>query len=183
MRVWLVRHGATTAPPGVAIGSSNPPLSALGWEQARQLAAELASRPLARVLSSDLERAVATAHTIAIPHHLDVEPTASLREIDFGAWEGRSLADLWSEDAPAARAWEDDIRCTPSTFGESLADVENRVSGFWRSFDQQPDGAEIAIVAHRCSLAVLQAVLTGESLEEAFAPEGDFAAAVAVVAS
>jgi len=182
-RVWLVRHGATTAPPGVAIGSSNPPLSALGWEQARHVAAELASRPLARVLSSDLERAIATAHTVAIPHHLDVEPTASLREIDFGAWEGRSLADLWSEDPQAARAWEDDIRRTPSTFGESLADVESRVTGFWRSLGPPPDGIEIAIVAHRCILAVLRAVLTGESLEEAFTPQLDFATAMAVVAS
>jgi len=42
--LWLVRHGATTAEPGVAIGSSDPPLSDEGLEQARRLADDLARR-------------------------------------------------------------------------------------------------------------------------------------------
>jgi broad specificity phosphatase PhoE len=180
-QVWLVRHCATTAPPGVAIGATDPPLSDKGWEQARRLAVELADKPLARVLSSDLKRALATADAIAAPHHLVVEPTPAFREIDFGAWEGRSLADLWSEEPQAAKAWEDDIRSTPSTFGERLSDLESRVGGFWQLI-QPPEAGDIAVVAHRCSLAVLRAVITGESIEEAFAAQLDLAQAVAVVA-
>ncbi|HEV2033586.1 MAG TPA: histidine phosphatase family protein [Candidatus Dormibacteraeota bacterium] len=181
MRVWLVRHGATTAPPGVAIGATDPPLSDQGYEQAGRLAAELAHMPLARVLSSDLKRALATADAIATPHRLVVESTPALREIDFGAWEGRSLADLWSEEPQAAKAWEDDIRCTPSTFGEDLAGLERRVQGFWRHL-RLTDGGELAIVGHRCSLAVLRARVTGESLEEAFSTTLEMGAAVGVLA-
>ena len=180
-RVWLVRHGATTAPPGVAIGATDPPLSDQGYEQAGRLAAELAPVPLARVLSSDLKRALATADVIATPHHLVVEPAAALREIDFGAWEGRSLADLWSEEPQAAKAWEDDIRSTPSTFGECLADLERRVQVFWRLV-QPLGGGDVAIVGHRCSLAVLRACMTGESLEEAFSTELEMGTALMVVA-
>ena len=180
-QVWLVRHCATTAPLGVAIGATDPPLSDQGREQARRLAGELARKPLVRVLSSDLKRARATADAIVTPHHLVVEPTPALREIDFGAWEGRSLADLWSEDPQAAKAWEDDIRSTPSAFGERLSDLESRVGGFWRLI-HAPETGDIAIVAHRCSLAVLRAVITGESLEEAFSMELGLAEAVAVVA-
>ncbi len=180
-RVWLVRHAATTAPPGVAIGATDPPLSDQGREQARRVAAELARMPLARVLSSDLQRALATADAIATPHHLVVEPTPALREIDFGGWEGRSLAGLWSEEPHAAKAWEDDIRSTPLAFGERLSDVENRVGGFWHQV-HPPDAGELAIVAHRCSLAVLRAMITGESIEEAFSTQLDLAQAVAVVA-
>lgn len=179
-RVWLIRHAATTAPPGVAIGATDPPLSDQGREQARRLAAELARVPLARVLSSDLRRAAATADAIATPHHLVVEPTPSLREIDFGAWEGRSLADLWSEEPQTAKAWDDDLRSTPSTFGEDLDHVERRVAAFWRRLHPL-DRGEIAIVAHRCSLAVLRAVITGESMEEAFSTQLDLGQAVAVV--
>lgn len=181
MRVWLVRHGATTAPPGVAIGATDPPLSDQGYEQAGRLAAELARMPLARVLSSDLKRALATADAIATPHRLVVEPTPALREIDFGAWEGRSLADLWSEEPQAAKAWEDDIRCTPSTFDEDLAGLERRVQGFWQQLHPTDDG-ELAIVGHRCSLAVLRACVTGESLEEAFSTTLEMGAAVVVLA-
>jgi broad specificity phosphatase PhoE len=181
-RVWLVRHGATTAPPGVAIGATDPALSDEGYEQAGRLAAELAGIPLTRVLSSDLRRALATADAIATPHRLVVESTPALREIDFGAWEGRSLGDLWSEDPAAAKAWEDDIRSTPSTFGENLADLERRVQEFWREARPSSRG-EVAIVGHRCALAVLRACVTGESLEEAFTTQLDMGRAVAVVAS
>jgi broad specificity phosphatase PhoE len=180
-RVWLVRHGATTAPHGVAIGVTDPPLSDQGYQQAGRLAAELAHVALARVLSSDLKRALATADAIATPHRLVVESTPALREIDLGAWEGRSLSDLWLEEPQAAKAWEDDIRSTPSTFGEDLAGLERRVQSFWRLV-HPADGGEIAIVGHRCSLAVLRACVTGESLEEAFSTQLEMGAAVEVLA-
>lgn len=181
-RVWLVRHGATTAVPGAAIGSTDIPLSGEGLAQAGRLAAELASRPLARVLSSDLRRALSTADVIAAPHHLIVEATPAFREIDFGTWEGRSLADLWLEDPHAARAWEGDLRATPPAFGEDFADLQRRVEGYWRSAGPMGDG-EIAIVAHRCSLAVLRALITDESMEEAFSIPMGLGVAVAVSAS
>jgi probable phosphoglycerate mutase len=179
--VWLVRHGATTAPPGAAIGATDLPLSDEGREQARHLAAGLASRPLVRVLSSDLMRAMSTADAIAAPHHLVVEPARGLREIDFGAWEGRSLGDLWTEQPQAAKAWEKDIRSTPPTFAESLAGVQIRVEDFWLGI-RPPDNGELAVVAHRCSLAVLRALITGESIEEAFSSEFEVGKAVAVLA-
>jgi broad specificity phosphatase PhoE len=181
-RVWLIRHGATTAPPGVAIGATDPPLSDEGYRQAGRLAAELGGIPLTRVMSSDLKRALATADAIATPHRLAVEATPALREIDFGAWEGRSLGDLWSEDPDAAEAWEYDIRSTPSSFGENLADLERRVVSFWREVYPR-NGDEVAIVGHRCSLAVLRACVTGESLEEAFSTQLGMGQAVVVVPS
>ena len=179
--VWLVRHGATTAPPGAAIGVTDLPLSDEGREQARHLSADLADRPLVQVLSSDLMRAMSTADVIAAPHHLVVEAARALREIDFGAWEGRSLADLWLEEPQAAKAWENDIRSTPPTFGESLAGVQSRVQAFWRGI-RPPGVGEVAVVAHRCSLAVLRALITGESMEEAFSSEFELGEAVAVMA-
>jgi broad specificity phosphatase PhoE len=181
-RVWLIRHGATTAPPGVAIGATDPPLSDEGYRQAGRLATELGGIPLTRVLSSDLKRALATADAIATPHRLAVEATPALREIDFGAWEGRSLGDLWSEDPDAAKAWEDDIRSTPSSFGENLVDLERRVVSFWHEV-YPLTGGEVAIVGHRCSLAVLRACVTGESLEEAFSTQLGMGQAVVVVPS
>ena len=181
-RIWLIRHGATTAPAGAAIGATDPPLSDEGFRQAGRLAVELSEMPLARVLSSDLKRALSTADAIATPHRLVVESTPALREIDFGAWEGRSLGDLWSEDPDAAQAWEDNIRSTPSSFGENLADLERRLVTFWREVHRL-NGGEVAIVGHRCSLAVLRACVTGESLEEAFSTHLGMGEAVVVVPS
>jgi broad specificity phosphatase PhoE len=170
-RVWLIRHGASTASPGLAIGASDPPLSELGRAQARSLAGLLAARPLVRVLSSDLRRAVETATAIAAPHRVVVESTRALREIDFGQWEGRDLSDLWVEDPAAGRAWERDVRQTPMSFGENTDDVERRVADFWRRTSTLPLPAtgEIAVVGHGGSLAALRALIAGEPLADTIA--------------
>ncbi len=182
-RIWLIRHGESIRKPGSVIGVTDPPLSDAGIEQARRLGAAMAAHPLVRVLSSDRRRALATARLVAQPHGLHVETAAALREIDFGAWEGRSLADLWSEDPEAARAWEEDLRSTPSSFGESLSDLESRVATFWSSLRPLPPVGEVAIVAHRGSLAVLGALITGSPMAEAFASGLELGAAVALVAA
>jgi broad specificity phosphatase PhoE len=165
MRVWLVRHAAPTTPAGITVGAGDPPLSVAGRAQARAIAASLAERPLTRVWTSDLRRAVETATLIAAPHRLAVESTAALRELDFGAWEGRDLRDLWHEDPDAARAWEADITQAPRTFGESVRDLEQRVRDFWNRIEVT---GEIAVVAHRGSLAALQTVITGLPFGECF---------------
>lgn len=163
-RVWLVRHGASTAPRGLAIGVSDPPLSQLGRAQANSAAAALAARPLRRVFSSDLARAVETATIIAARHQLAVETCIAMREIDFGTWEGRDLSDLWVEDSAAARAWEHDVRHTPPSFGESVGDLERRVATFWNQISALPGPGEIAIVGHGGSLAALRALISREPI-------------------
>lgn len=145
---------------------SDPPLSEVGRDQARSVASALAARPLVRVISSDLKRAVETAAIVAAPHRVAVETTAALREIDFGAWEGRDLSKLWSEDPAAARAWEANFRLTPLSFGESVSDLEHRVGAFWK---QLAPAGEIAIVGHGGSLAALRALISNEPIEPSMA--------------
>jgi alpha-ribazole phosphatase/probable phosphoglycerate mutase len=151
----------------VAVGSSDPPLSEEGRKQAAALAGQLAVAELTRVFSSDLARALQTARPIAARHRLPVEAVPALREIDFGAWEGRELSGLWADERDAARAWEEDIRQTPASFSESFDQLERRVLGWWRALPK-PAG-DIAVVAHRGSLAILSAAITGRSIEDAFA--------------
>jgi broad specificity phosphatase PhoE len=179
-RVWLIRHGASVVPAGVAIGASDPAMSELGREQAMQLAGRLHDRPVSAVWSSDSLRARDTAWLVAEPHRLAVHITPALREIDFGSWEGRFLGDLWQEDPEAARAWESDLRRTPPAFGETVAQLELRVAQFWSELEPSARGREVAVVAHRGSLAALRAVITRCSFVSAFASPMDLGAAEAV---
>ena len=165
VRVWLLRHGASTTPAGVTIGAGDPPLSDAGRAEAERLTRSLAARPLVAVWSSDLRRAAATAAIVAAPHGLAVATTRALRELDFGAWEGRALGELWHEDPDAAGAWEADITATPGTFGESVADLVKRVAEFWHRVELS---GETVVVAHRGSLAALQALITEEPFASAF---------------
>ena len=177
-RVWLIRHGASTASPGLAIGVSNPPLSDLGRAQARNIALALSARPLVRVISSDLRRAMETATIIAARHRIAVETSAALREIDFGTWEGRDLRDLWLEDPAAAGAWERDVRVTPRDFGESVSDLERRVAAFWKESSPLPATGEIAIVGHGGSLAALRALISHEAIATAIGSRLDVGAMI-----
>lgn len=175
--LWLVRHGASTAPAGVAIGSSDPPLSLAGRLQAVILGVELANRPLTAVYSSDMLRAINTAKKIGAAHKLPVQIDSRLRELDFGAWEGRRLADLWIEEPEAASAWERDLGATPLSFAEDVAQMEARVAAFWQDASAPARGA-LAVVAHRGSLAVLQALATGAPVDSIFAAGFELGTAV-----
>lgn len=167
--VWLVRHGRTNAPRGVALGSTDLPLNEPGRLESKRLAAELASRRLSRVVASDLLRARQTAEFVAAPHGVAVELNPDLRELDFGRWEGRLLSDLWVECPGEAAAWETDLRQMPSQFGESFPALEARVGRVAARLRAAPDRAEIAVVAHRGSLAVLHALLTGKEFRASWA--------------
>src|SRR5207245_3282985 len=122
MTLWLARHAEAEWPAGAALGQADPELSVGGHRTAAALAAAFADRRLDRVIASDLCRARQTAETVAAPRGLEVETWPELREVDFGAWEGRRLADLWTEDPEAAARWEADSRCFPAGFGESYAE-------------------------------------------------------------
>jgi 2,3-bisphosphoglycerate-dependent phosphoglycerate mutase len=78
---------------GIATGWLGGRLSALGREQARELGAR--RRGIARVYSSDLNRAVETA-AIAFPDR-PVTLDWRLRECDYGAWNGMPRERLVSE--------------------------------------------------------------------------------------
>lgn len=143
-------------------------MSPAGVAQAEDLAAELANRRLDRIFASDSLRAAATARIIAKAHGLPVRTDKRLQELDFGEWEGRRLAELWAEEPEAARGWEADFWTTPASFGESVHELNGRVREFWAESLAHVD-AEVVVVAHRGSLAVLRALITGTALERAFA--------------
>lgn len=165
--IWLVRHGAADWPPGLALGWSDPPLSPRGVREAEGAATALASRILEAVHSSDLRRAAETATLVARPHGLAPTLSRDLRELDFGAWEGRPLSALWREQPEQARAWEADLRRTPPSFGEPATTLEARAARFAAGLRAAPRG-EVAVVAHRGSLAALEAALTGTELAATF---------------
>lgn len=82
--------------------------------------------PDAPIVSSDLQRAAATADVLNPKMRLPHDP--KLREINFGAWELRNFADVEAEDPATIRAyWETPGDVAPPQ-GESWNAVTNRVN-------------------------------------------------------
>ncbi|GAA4916988.1 histidine phosphatase family protein [Nesterenkonia rhizosphaerae] len=126
--VLLVRHGRTTAnATGLLAGrTAGVRLDDVGCDQAALTADRLAAVPLVAVVSSPLERCQQTAQYI-----LDRQvgtPYApvdhGLTECDYGQWQGRTLAELATDDL-----WPK-VQTQPSAVvfpeGESMAEMQAR---------------------------------------------------------
>ncbi|MFM7060298.1 MAG: histidine phosphatase family protein [Actinomycetes bacterium] len=133
--ILLARHGQTGANrDGLLVGRIDPPLTALGVEQAERLGDVLARSGAIRVVSSPLERTRRTAAAIAARLDLEVEIDERIVEMDYGAWDGTPLADIPIE---TWRRWRTDAGFCPPD-GESLRDVARRVGdamGEWLTAD------------------------------------------------
>src|SRR5262245_66480322 len=92
--VLIARHGETEWNREARMqGHCDAPLSAVGVAQAAALARRLAHAGLARIVSSDLGRALATARAVAEATGLAGERDAGLREQSLGAWGGSTFDD------------------------------------------------------------------------------------------
>ncbi len=97
----LARHGRTALnAEGRLRGLANPPLDAIGEEEASRLATAIVAIPHfapTRVLSSPLQRATLTAEAIAtalgVPHEADPR----FNDRDYGPWTGHPKSEVVGE--------------------------------------------------------------------------------------
>lgn len=160
-RVVLCRHGATDHNlAGRFLSRSDPPLGVRGREQCQELARKLAGFSFERCISSPMLRCLQTREIVAPATPFRVDD--ALREIDFGAWEGKTLE--WVEQhAPEEleRRRHDPARFRPSE-GESFTDVAERLRDLVAEL-QRSRG--VLVVAHRGTLGVLERLLRGLPIE------------------
>ena len=139
-RFWLVRHGPTHAKS--MIGWTDLPADLSDTAALARLNAHLP--PDAPVVSSDLQRAVATADALSPRPRMAHDP--ALREIHFGQWEARPFAEVEAETPARIRAfWEAPGDNRPPG-GESWNDLAARAHA---ALDRlQGTAPDIIIVAH-----------------------------------
>ncbi len=133
MRLYFVRHGQSEANLLKVISNRGRvhPLTALGRQQAAELAHSLASVPMVRIYSSPLLRAVQTAEIISATLNMPFDTIDALREPDCGIMEGRSDDAAWDEYKRVWKAWLDDHNYDEHIEGgESFNDVRARFGPF-----------------------------------------------------
>jgi broad specificity phosphatase PhoE len=134
-RLLLLRHASTTAVHRAAFPVDEA-LDSAGLRAATALAGRLGA---GEALCAPALRARATAAAAG----LDADVDSALAECDFGAWAGRTLADVHAADPAAAEAWMTDPDAAPHG-GESLTAFLARV-GAWLDAQAALDGRAIAI--------------------------------------
>ncbi|MCL5257601.1 MAG: histidine phosphatase family protein [Chloroflexi bacterium] len=126
-RLFLVRHGQAEVPGSVYCGQLDPPLSALGREQAKRLQSRLQGEEFEAVFSSDLTRAVQTAGIVVAGRGVEIVKMPELRELSFGEWEGLSFGDIESKHPDQLQRWIADPVGSYPPGGESLRALDDRV--------------------------------------------------------
>ena len=143
----IVRH-AHTEMAGRFCGSSDPPLSQQGLTQLELLNRKLAAYPLARIFSSDLQRARQTAEFISRRRGLQVTHLELLRELAFGSWEGLDWDQVVARDAAYAQRWLEGYPFVPAPGGEDFQDFSQRVQHAMTTIAEQVQGGCAAVVTH-----------------------------------
>jgi broad specificity phosphatase PhoE len=148
-RFFLVRHGRTAGNAERYMGWSDEPLNETGHREAATVRAALEREQIAAIYASPFLRTMDTARPLAAALGLEIEPRDTLREINFGRYQGLSKV-----DHPLKVRF--DYATTPIPGGESLADVARRSMAFMEEIAPRLRAGEtIAVVSHFWTSRVL----------------------------
>ncbi len=174
-RVTLLRHGEVEAfDQRIVRGQSDVPLSTRGIKQSGTVAEWLtrAVPDFDALYSSDLSRCQHLANRLHLSTDLDVELDPRLREQSMGEWQGRTWNEITAQDGPRVTAyWDNYVETTPPG-GESLLDLQKRVTEWWDETHARHAGKRIAVATHIGVIRTLLCSLLHIPLEDAlrFAP-------------
>lgn len=159
----LLRHGETRAG-SVYLGRTDAQLSEHGF---RQMAEALLDAPRYHaVLSSPLARCAVFAQDYAQRHGLPLHYDARFQEIDFGAWDGRSAAEIAAADAGALENfWRDPVVFTPPQ-AEPLLSFQARVLAAWQELPARYPGQRVLLVTHGGVMRIILCHLQQRPLAE-----------------
>ncbi len=151
-RLFVARHGEAVYE-SVLITDDGGSLSAIGRQQARDLAERLRGERIARVWSSSLSRAVQTAEIVAAALGVDVVVREGLREYAVG-----SLAGTDGDEAlilgPVFEAWIAGDNTAEIAGGESIKGIVERVGAVLEEIRDIHRGETVLVVSHGGAMGV-----------------------------
>ncbi len=179
-RLYFIRHGETDwNREGRLQGHTDTALNPRGRRQAAAAAKPLTGlvealavvRPMAGLpfYVSPLKRTRQTVEILRETLGLDpvaYHPEDRLKEIGFGAWEGRTWPEIRTRDPIGARDRDRDRWHFQPPGGESYAMVAERVSSWLASFDH-----DACVIAHGGIARVMMVLCGGFSRESAVAED------------
>ncbi|EDQ01635.1 histidine phosphatase family protein [Shewanella benthica] len=140
----LLRHGLPEQA-GHLLGRTNPALTEQGWQQMRRSAATL---NFDIIISSPLIRCQHFASRLATERGAELRVLPQWQELDFGLWDGKSIASLWEDERQAySQYWHDPFIHTPPE-GETSVALLARVSESINQLSRQYRGKRVLIVTH-----------------------------------
>lgn len=167
--LWLIRHPEPDeAVRGICCGSLDVPLSKKGIDQAQGVARWLSKQRLDAIYTSPSQRCVDMARWIAASRSCSVESVDTLRELNFGDFEGRSYDDIAECYPDLYREWME--RPTEVHFpnGESFRKMADRVNEVTRGLVARRPNQHIAFVTHGGPIRIILGDVLGIEADRIF---------------
>ena len=163
MRLIIVRHGETEWNKLRRVqGTTNTPLSPRGQKQARLVAKRLKGMRINAIFSSPLDRAKYTAKAIATACRAPVFIDESLKEINFGDWEGLTFEEIGARYPEQFAVWNTAPHlCVPAGKSETLAQVADRCALFVENLKKQYETGTVVAVSHSVPCKLMTALCVG----------------------
>ena len=165
LTIYFLRHGQTTlSRNNVFCGSaSDPDLTDEGREMARMFADAHTSLPWQAVYASPLRRTIATAKPLCDALNLQMELRDGLKEIGYGDWEGKSVANVSAAFHDDYLRWTADPawNAPSGANGEAANAVAQRGLQVVEEIKEKFDNGNVLIVAHKATIRVVLCALLG----------------------
>jgi broad specificity phosphatase PhoE len=164
-RLLLVRHGQSEwNAAGRIQGQIDIQLDETGRQQAQLIADRLAAEPVAAIYSSPLQRAKATAETIADRFNLPVQLDPRLMEYDFGVISGSTWNDVVEKHPEFASRWLEDPWAVPVADSEGRVNFAARVMSAIQDIIARHPVGQVVVVAHGGTFGVYLCAMLGLDL-------------------
>lgn len=161
----LMRHGEPVGGRRYR-GQIDDPLSEKGWAQME--AAVGGPVRWTRIVSSPLLRCRVFAETLASRHGLELTLDERLKEVGFGAWEGRSAVEIEQDDPGALARFKADPAGMRPPGAEPLADFRARVAAALDDLLRDHPGHHVLLVGHAGVIRMALAWALQVPLEHAY---------------
>jgi len=153
MKLYFSRHGESEANRLHIISNRQLPhfLTGNGKVQAAALAKRLHGRPIARIYTSPVPRALETAQIVSATLDVSYEVSDALREYDCGILEGRGDEEAWSEHRRWVGNWiAGRERDRGPAGGETYQDIQQRFVPFIGTLvmENRETDSEFLLIGH-----------------------------------
>lgn len=173
----LVRHGVTAHTTeqrfSGGLAGANPGLSEEGRVQIQAVSQWLT--PIAEridaVVASPVRRTRESAELLAHALGRTVTEEPGFAEMEFGAWDAMTFAEVAEHHADDLETWLGSIDAAPGATGESFRDVEQRVLAALDRVLEEHAGTTVVVVSHVTPIKTLVAHTLGAPLLSVFRME------------
>ena len=161
MKWYIVRHADKEAGDfyNPILGHQDQPISPKGRAEAQALSAYLADKEITKIYVSQYIRTGQTIETVAQNKKLRPIVDGRLNEIDNGAVEGLTEAEISQKFPETWRAFRERAGDFQFPGGESGAEAQDRIGSFMR--EKEADREDIVVVSHDGLIRLLMCTIMG----------------------